>query len=160
MWEKNVDEETGKTFYFNTVTEDSVWDTPRELKEELISKGLKDEWEECEDAEGNVYWYNDLTGEAQWHRPGTEPPEPEVWRPEILPLARGRLVITLVSGQNIRGKDSTLKAYMKIRLGEKNARGQKKKKPHKTATADKAVAGGKISFRNEQVRYKIIGYKY
>ena len=38
--------------------------------------------------------------------------------------------------------------------------GQKKKKPHKTATADKAVAGGKISFRNEQVRYKIIGYKY
>ena len=151
LWELCIDDETGQKFYYNTVTEASSWDTPREYKEELIAKGEKEEWEECEDDEGNVYWYNDLTGEAQWHAPGTEPPEPELWRPEILPLCRGRLVITLVSGENVRGKDSALKAYLKVRVGAKPKGSKKKQKSHKTKTAEKAQAGGKISFRSEKV---------
>ncbi|GMI35350.1 hypothetical protein TrCOL_g9428, partial [Triparma columacea] len=126
----------------------------REYKEDLVAKGEKEEWEECEDDEGNVYWYNDLTGEAQWHKPGTEPPKPEIWRPEILPLCRGKLIVTLVSGEDVRGRDSTLNAYMKIRIGEKTKE-NKKKKPHKTKTAEKAQAGGKISFRNEKVNYML-----
>ena len=154
LWELVVDDETGQKFYFNTVTEVSVWDTPREYKEDLVAKGEKEEWEECEDDEGNVYWYNDLTGEAQWHKPGTEPPKPEIWRPEILPLCRGKLIVTLVSGEDVRGRDSTLNAYMKIRIGEKTKE-NKKKKPHKTKTAEKAQAGGKISFRNEKVNYML-----
>jgi hypothetical protein len=148
-WEEIEDEETGQKYWYNTILETSQWDTPRERNTELVMAGEKDEWEECEDEEGLTFWYNVITGQSQWHPPGEEPPPEEVWRPEFDPLPRGRLTLQCVRAKNIRGKDATLKAYMKLKLGEAVDK-KDKNKPVKTKTADPAQAGGNISFRNEK----------
>ena len=40
---------------------DSVWNPPTDL--------LPPGWEECEDDEGTVFYFNESTGESRWDRP-------------------------------------------------------------------------------------------
>ena len=158
-WEECYDEETGKKFYYNNVLETSSWETPREVALErdaeqraIVLAENRDPWEECEDDDGTKFWYNVVSGESAWFRPGEEPEPEEDWNPEVLPLSRGRLIVTVVKAEHVKGKDSTLKAYLKMRVGESKIGN---KMQHKTKTTEKAVAGGVVSFHNEKCVFDI-----
>eukprot|EP00603_Paraphysomonas_imperforata_P003146 CAMPEP_0114427716 /NCGR_PEP_ID=MMETSP0103-20121206/8514_1 /TAXON_ID=37642 ORGANISM="Paraphysomonas imperforata, Strain PA2" /NCGR_SAMPLE_ID=MMETSP0103 /ASSEMBLY_ACC=CAM_ASM_000201 /LENGTH=830 /DNA_ID=CAMNT_0001596831 /DNA_START=220 /DNA_END=2716 /DNA_ORIENTATION=- len=83
-WEECLDD-NGEIFYFNTQTEESVWDAPEKYKplpsNEVEEAGAGagagaggDEingWVRMEDNSGEVYWVNEDTGETEW---GATPP--------------------------------------------------------------------------------------
>ena len=72
----------GKTYFFNKKTNESRWSKPQFLQAGVkVPKGPGldgmrigrlenvDDWEECKDALGSVYYYNQKSGKSQWIRP-------------------------------------------------------------------------------------------
>ncbi|GMH65788.1 hypothetical protein TL16_g04280 [Triparma laevis f. inornata] len=70
-WVENTDESTGRKYYANTVTKESSWEYPAELKKAQAGADKpKDEWVEKLDANsGNYYYYNRTTKETTWDKP-------------------------------------------------------------------------------------------
>jgi len=73
---------------------------------------------------------------------------------DVQPLQRGRFVLTCVSGEGVKGKDSSLQAYLKVKIGDA-AIADAKAKAHKTKTTKAAKAGGKLEFNNEKINIDI-----
>ena len=89
-WAEVIEEETGKTYYFNEGTGATQWHHPygSDSDEEgevtgggtggagagggsRVSTGSA-EWDEVTDkASGKTYWFNAATGESTWTRPGS-----------------------------------------------------------------------------------------
>jgi hypothetical protein len=74
-WEECLDE-NGAVYFYNTLTEESVWDAPENYKPLSVgqeaSVGAVGGWLRMEDNSGEVYWVNEETGETEW---GDVPPQ-------------------------------------------------------------------------------------
>lgn len=83
-----VDDGEGNTYYFNEETHESRWDPPPDFADGAVtavgaaaatvrysSTGvpLGEEWHLVHDDDGNVYYFNEETGETQWDTP--RPPD-------------------------------------------------------------------------------------
>jgi len=72
-WTSYVDEETGETFYWNRITNETSWTSPYEEKEEEKEDDTVDTaphaWVAYKDDFGNVYYWNHETGLSQWSEP-------------------------------------------------------------------------------------------
>eukprot|EP00941_MAST-03F_sp_MAST-3F-sp1_P006132 g6132.t1 len=88
-WDAHADEE-GNIYYYNNVTGETSWDKPEGFVDAAnadITEGGKEEhafnkdghgehdgethgdWTEHDDGEGNIYFYNNITGETSWEPP-------------------------------------------------------------------------------------------
>ena len=90
IWEAIQDDE-GRTYYYNTVTGESSWEAPpgftggaaasatgadEQAAEEQAAAAESDQpqrWTGYKDDEGRTYYYNETTGETQWERPEEGP---------------------------------------------------------------------------------------
>eukprot|EP00466_Bigelowiella_natans_P010357 jgi/Bigna1/86656/estExt_fgenesh1_pg.C_120152 len=61
-WERYVDDESGKEFWFNSKTGKATWEKPEPEKEVEWKKYVDDE-------SGRDFWYNAATGKATWIDP-------------------------------------------------------------------------------------------
>ena len=73
-WVEYIDESTGKTYYFNPVTNETCWDFPHPTTTastiEDSSSSAATEWTEMiDESSGKAYYYNQSTGEVQWDPP-------------------------------------------------------------------------------------------
>lgn len=77
FWVEAVDEESGKSYFFNRKTRERTWAKPECLvrleKEDLLDPNdplqIKDNWlEGCHDS-GRVFYYNRVTNATSWKRP-------------------------------------------------------------------------------------------
>ncbi|GMI20703.1 hypothetical protein TeGR_g39, partial [Tetraparma gracilis] len=66
----------------------------------------------------------------------------------------GRFVLSLVSASGVRGKDSSLQPYLKVKFGDAKI-ADSKSKATKSKTAKKAKAGGLVSFDNEKLVFDV-----
>lgn len=79
VYEKRIDQDTGEEFFFNTRTGEASWDRPRGFQEETSAQSAADQvdervedpvnWEEYQDRNGVVYYYNLETGESRYDKP-------------------------------------------------------------------------------------------
>jgi len=69
-WTEHVDKTSGKTYYYNSLTKQSVWTKPAELMtpEEKAGKSAS-VWKEYQTPEGKKYYHNTVTNTTQWTRP-------------------------------------------------------------------------------------------
>ena len=78
-WVAQLDESSGSTYYFNTLTGESTWEKPEGWPEEAEATETeavaeepkeKDLWTEVLDEGSNqVYYFNTVTGESSWEKP-------------------------------------------------------------------------------------------
>ena len=68
LWEAHTDED-GQSYYFNPLTNESVWEKPKGFDEGGAEPVVTEEWEEHVDDEGNVFYYNTSTEETTWDDP-------------------------------------------------------------------------------------------
>uniref|UniRef100_A0A8C8ST84 Rho GTPase activating protein 27 n=1 Tax=Pelusios castaneus TaxID=367368 RepID=A0A8C8ST84_9SAUR len=114
-WESHVDTHSGQQFYYNSVTGETTWDSPFEQSQDGVSPApshspsvalspMAAEWGQyMDDASGQVFFYNSVTGETSWDPPAElssqemqtavahcrpmdqRPPTPETDYPELSP---------------------------------------------------------------------------
>lgn len=58
-----VQDTEGRTYYFNTDTQESTWERPAELGSRANA------WRECTSEDGKTYYYNDDTKKSAWEMP-------------------------------------------------------------------------------------------
>uniref|UniRef100_A0A7M4DWN6 Rho GTPase activating protein 27 n=1 Tax=Crocodylus porosus TaxID=8502 RepID=A0A7M4DWN6_CROPO len=92
-WETHTDTDSGQLFYYNPVTGETTWDSPFENLEDGVSPATSPspsltyspmlaEWcQHMDEASGQVFFYNSVTGETSWERPqaGEEPSSQEMY---------------------------------------------------------------------------------
>lgn len=92
-WETHTDTDSGQLFYYNPVTGETTWDSPFENLEDGVSPATSPspsltnspmlaEWcQHMDEASGQVFFYNSVTGETSWERPqaGDEPSSQEMY---------------------------------------------------------------------------------
>ena len=81
-WEQRLDAGSGIFYYFNTRTNDSMWEAPAARFKPLVSVSPAFEWEQRLDSgSGIVYYFNLITLESSWEQPSAAfapwQPEPE-----------------------------------------------------------------------------------
>uniref|UniRef100_UPI00398F4301 rho GTPase-activating protein 27-like isoform X2 n=1 Tax=Pristiophorus japonicus TaxID=55135 RepID=UPI00398F4301 len=110
QWETHTDQATGQPFYYNVVTEETTWDSPFDSSESREPQTPRSrssstsnpfgEWEShVDEASGQPYFYNPVTGETTWEPPEQQedetidpmnnlrdqrPPTPEEDYPELI----------------------------------------------------------------------------
>ncbi|GMH87233.1 hypothetical protein TrVE_jg6913 [Triparma verrucosa] len=90
-WEERLDEGSGATYYFNTETEESVWEKPVKPKtQEAAPAAAAHNWEErLDEGSGATYYFNTETEESVWERPpemdAAADPMPEPQTPQGAP---------------------------------------------------------------------------
>jgi hypothetical protein len=63
-WQALVDESTGGTYYFNSVTQETSWTNPNLTADDPAA------WQEVADpTSGAVYYYNTVSTETSWEKP-------------------------------------------------------------------------------------------
>ncbi|ODV97559.1 hypothetical protein PACTADRAFT_47456 [Pachysolen tannophilus NRRL Y-2460] len=67
-WEAVVDDE-GRTYYYNSQTQESTWDKPYELLTNLEKALLESPWKEFTSEDGEKYYYNEISQESRWEVP-------------------------------------------------------------------------------------------
>ena len=81
-------------------------------------------------------------------------PDPPYTTPRPLqPIQKGRFVLSCVSADGVKGKDSSLHGYLKLKLGEAEI-SDSRAKARKTKTA-KAAPGGQLDFTNEKIVFDL-----
>eukprot|EP01119_Soliformovum_irregulare_P001434 TRINITY_DN1113_c1_g1_i4.p1 TRINITY_DN1113_c1_g1~~TRINITY_DN1113_c1_g1_i4.p1 ORF type:complete len:495 (-),score=167.90 TRINITY_DN1113_c1_g1_i4:1287-2771(-) len=79
LWSEAFTED-GTPYYYNTETNETVWEKPSDFDSResevhntpivsLQSSSLPPNWEESTDGDGNIYYYNALTQETSWEKP-------------------------------------------------------------------------------------------
>ncbi|GMI16140.1 hypothetical protein TrLO_g13746 [Triparma laevis f. longispina] len=82
-------------------------------------------------------------------------PDPPYTTPRpVQPIQKGRFILSAVSADNVKGKDSSLQAYLKVKLGDADI-ADTKAKAHKTQTTKPAKAGGELDFLNEKITFDL-----
>ncbi|CAJ1954685.1 unnamed protein product [Cylindrotheca closterium] len=95
-WTSAIDERTGKTYYFNSLTQETSWEFPRgssdgeasvgsseeqdvtdsvpaETPVEKEDEDLPENWsKEIDETTLKIYYYNNVTHESSWKKPGVE----------------------------------------------------------------------------------------
>lgn len=115
-WETHMDTDSGHLFYYNPVTGETTWDCPFEQAEDGVSPAASPasllahspqfaEWGQyVDEASGQAFFYNSVTGETSWDPPHTgdssqdmypgltpcspmeqRPPTPETDYPDLSP---------------------------------------------------------------------------
>uniref|UniRef100_A0A8C0BIX7 Rho GTPase activating protein 27 n=1 Tax=Buteo japonicus TaxID=224669 RepID=A0A8C0BIX7_9AVES len=105
-WETHTDTDSGHLFYYNPVTGETTWDCPFGQAEDGVSPVASPasslphspefpEWEQyMDEASGQAFFYNSVTGETSWDPPHTGdgvgapptwPPTPETDYPDLSP---------------------------------------------------------------------------
>ncbi|XP_071885086.1 rho GTPase-activating protein 27 isoform X2 [Anas platyrhynchos] len=115
-WETHMDTDSGHLFYYNPVTGETTWDCPFEQAEDGVSPAASPasslahspqfaEWGQyVDEASGQAFFYNSVTGETSWDPPHTgdssqdmypgltpcspmeqRPPTPEADYPDLSP---------------------------------------------------------------------------
>ncbi|XP_075767880.1 rho GTPase-activating protein 27 isoform X2 [Pelodiscus sinensis] len=111
-WETHTDEGSGHLFYYNPATGETTWDSPFEHPEDGVSPApppcpspspvpspTAAEWGQyVDEASGQLFFYNSVTGETSWEPPLAEPsawemqpavaqrpPTPETDYPDLSP---------------------------------------------------------------------------
>jgi pre-mRNA-processing factor 40 len=59
----------GRTYYYNSLTQESKWEKPEELKKAPDNTSSSPHWAEYKTSDGRIYFYNTLTKESRWERP-------------------------------------------------------------------------------------------
>ncbi|KAI0990473.1 hypothetical protein GJ496_005479 [Pomphorhynchus laevis] len=59
----------GRVYYYNTVTKESKWDKPDELKTPAERLLAQCPWKEFKSDSGKPYFYNTITNESSWSKP-------------------------------------------------------------------------------------------
>ncbi|XP_069490171.1 rho GTPase-activating protein 27 isoform X3 [Ambystoma mexicanum] len=114
-WETHTDQESGKLFYYNSITGETTWDSPFYHPEDTVnspspltcaSSPIDTEWERYfDEPTGRFFFYNCSTGETSWQPPDQDlsphdmkpgnfpfntmekrPPTPETDYPEYPPF--------------------------------------------------------------------------
>lgn len=82
-WETHTDTDSGHLFYYNPVTGETTWDCPFGQAEDGVSPVASPasslphspefpEWEQyMDEASGQAFFYNSVTGETSWDPPHT-----------------------------------------------------------------------------------------
>lgn len=68
VW-RAVQHESGKTYYFNDETQQSVWEKPLEMQTALEKALAESDWREYKAENGREYYYNVKTQESVWEIP-------------------------------------------------------------------------------------------
>ncbi|CAM4716293.1 unnamed protein product [Caretta caretta] len=95
-WETHTDTGSGHLFYYNSVTGETTWDSPFGCPEDGVSPAPSPspslvpcpavaEWGQyVDDASGQVFFYNSVTGETSWEPPpATDEPSTQEMQPAI-----------------------------------------------------------------------------
>ncbi|XP_043392513.1 rho GTPase-activating protein 27 isoform X2 [Chelonia mydas] len=95
-WETHTDTGSGHLFYYNSVTGETTWDSPFGCPEDGVSPAPSPspslvpcpavaEWDQyVDDASGQVFFYNSVTGETSWEPPpATDEPSTQQMQPAI-----------------------------------------------------------------------------
>ena len=80
VWKAWVDEDSGATYWHNTVTDETTWDEPADAaadvppqkvaQQVVASTPVHSLWQKFTDPDsGCPYWYNEGTGESTWEEP-------------------------------------------------------------------------------------------
>lgn len=70
----------GRTYYYNSITKQSLWEKPDELKSQSELLLSQCPWKEYKSENGKIYYHNVTTKESRW----TIPPELEELKARIL----------------------------------------------------------------------------
>lgn len=70
-WVEAVDPSSGKTYYYNHVTNETSWENPKASVEATTAESDSgNDWEEILDPSSNtIYYYNKVTQETSWEKP-------------------------------------------------------------------------------------------
>ncbi|TFJ98575.1 C-type lectin domain family 12 member B-like [Platysternon megacephalum] len=95
-WETHTDTGSGHLFYYNSVTGETTWDSPFACPEDGVSPAPSPspslapspaaaEWGQyVDDASGQVFFYNSVTGETSWELPpAVDEPSAQEMQPAI-----------------------------------------------------------------------------
>jgi len=144
---------------------------------------VNDLWEEQQDEEGNVYYFNTITEEASWTMPEgyidldtggavnvlglphVNNRDELLAVPSVLSeIGRGRLDVVVKEGNNVVGNDSCLQCYAVVKLGSGGKKGDfySRGKTSMKCENGKPVFGGgrqEINFRDLNKVRMVLGVK-
>jgi hypothetical protein len=65
-WTEHISKKLGKPYWYDSLTNKSIWIKPAEIKDRLWSKQFSKKWKQ-------FYWYNSVTKESIWIKPEENP---------------------------------------------------------------------------------------
>merc|ERR1712226_515415 len=68
-WVEHSAPTTGRTYYYNKRTKQSLWEKPAELMTPGEKHLAKCPWKSHKNADGKIYYYNNVTKSSSWSEP-------------------------------------------------------------------------------------------
>ncbi|XP_069094174.1 rho GTPase-activating protein 27 isoform X3 [Pleurodeles waltl] len=95
-WETHTDQDSGKLFYYNSLTGETTWETPFYQSDDPVNSPnsvnseaspIESEWERYfDEPTGRFFFYNSSTGETSWQPPEQEELSPHEMKPMYSPF--------------------------------------------------------------------------
>lgn len=114
-WETHMDTDSGHLFYYNPVTGETTWDCPFEQAEDGVSPAASPasslahspqfaEWGQyVDEASGQAFFYNSVTGETSWDPPHTGDSSQDMY-PGLTPCSPMEQRVSTLRGAWGRGR--------------------------------------------------------